>query len=228
MTENTPVATGRGLGVRGKILAVGAAGMAAAVAVGAFAINGLGSAGDSLDKVSELESAASFAQTIETFNADVSGWQVAYAWDARRIGGAAAVQPTEGGNRAGFLDIGDRLRAELKKAPTEVFNEKERSIAADIDAKWDDFFALDDQAAALYAQDTPASTDAADEVILQSGFGVYYELIDLTNALRDSLDHRGEQAHSAAGDEQARTTAIMIGVIALGALVVLGTAVLVA
>jgi methyl-accepting chemotaxis protein len=228
MTENPPAATRRGLGVRGKILAVGAAGMAAAVAVGAFAINGLGSAGDSLNAVSELESAASFTQTIQTFNADVSGWQVAYAWDARRIGGAAAVQPTEGGNRAGFLDIGDRLRAELKKAPTEVFNEKERSIAADIDAKWDDFFALDEKAAALYAQNTPASTDAADEVILQSGFGVYYELIDLTTALRDSLDKRVAAAHVAAEGRQATTTRIMIGIIILGAMIVLGVAFLVA
>ena len=86
MTENAPAAARRGPGVRGKILAVGAAGMAAAIAVGAFAINGLGSAGESLDEVSEMESAVSWAQTIETFNADVSGWQVAYAWDARRSG----------------------------------------------------------------------------------------------------------------------------------------------
>src|SRR3954467_15624167 len=98
MTVNTPAATRRSLGVRGKILAVGAAGMAAAVAVGAFAISGLGSAGDSLNKVSELENAASFTQTIQTFNADVSGWQVAYAWDARRIGGAAGAPPTACGN----------------------------------------------------------------------------------------------------------------------------------
>jgi methyl-accepting chemotaxis protein len=228
MTENTPAATRRGPGVRGKILAVGAAGMAAAVAVGAFAISGLGSAGDSLNKVSELENAASFTQTIQTFNADVSGWQVAYAWDARRIGGAAAVQLTEGGNRAGFLDVGDRLRAELKKAPTEVFNQKERAIAEKIDAKWDDFFALDDKAAALYAQNTPASTDAADEVILQSGFNVYYELIDLTTALRDSLEKRVAAAHAAAEDRQATTTEIMIGIIIIGALAVLGVAFMVA
>ena len=228
MTENHPAATRRGPGVRGKILAVGTAGMVAAVAVGAFAISGLGSAGDSLDKVSELETAASFAQTIETFNADVSGWQVAYAWDARRIGGAAAVQLTEGGNRAGFLDVGERLRAELQTAPTEVFTENERTIAEEIDTKWDEFFALDDKAAALYAQDTPASTDAADEVILQSGFAVYYDLIDLTTGLRESLDKRVAAAHAAAESRQASTTHIMVAIIVLGALVVLAVAFMVA
>jgi methyl-accepting chemotaxis protein len=228
MTEKTITRGRRRIGVRGQILAVGAAGMAAAVAVGGFAISGLGSAGDSLDEVSALEGAASFAQTIQTYNADVSGWQIAYAWDARRVGAAEAVQLTEGGNRAGFLDVTERLRAELAKAPTQVFTGEERALAEEIDGKWDDFFALDDQAAALYAQDTPATTDAADALILDQGFGVYYELIDLTNALRDSLDHRVEQAHVAAEDEQARTTGIMIGVIVLGAVLVLGIAFMVA
>jgi len=217
----------RSIGVRGKILSVGAAGMAAAVVVGAFAIAGLGSASESLGEVSDLDAAVSFAQTVETFNADVSGWQVAYAWDARRIGGAAAVAPTEGGNRAGFLDVSDRLRAELEKAPTEVFTAEERAIADEIDVKWDAFFELDEQAATLYAQDTPAAIDAADTLILNEGFGVYYELIDLTTALRKSLTDRVDAAQTAAEDQEAQTTMIMIAVILLGALVVLGVALLV-
>ena len=200
-TNSVPRSRSR-MGVRGKIFAVGAAGLTAAVAVGALAITGLGSAGTSLDEVSELDAAVSFAQTIETFNADVSGWQVAYAWDARRIGGAAAVQETEGGNRAGFLDVGQRLRDFLTTAPTDVFDEDERAIVEQIDGKWDEFFELDEQAAALYAQNTPAAVETADEVILQSGFGVYYELIDLTTALRASLDERAEAARQAADDRQ--------------------------
>jgi methyl-accepting chemotaxis protein len=232
MTADVPAPTPDGprrtLGVRGKILSVGAAGMAAAVAVGAFAIGGLGSAGETLHDVSALQDAAGFVQKIQTYNADVSGWQVAYAWDARRIGGAAAVAPTEGGNRAGFLQVADALRAELAQAPTEVFTPDERAIAEEIDGKWDAFFELDDQAVALYAQDTPATTDAADTLILNEGFGVYYELIDLTTALDESLDNRVAEAQQAAEDEQAQTTAIMIGVIVLGALVVAVVSLLVA
>ncbi|SNR71347.1 methyl-accepting chemotaxis protein [Blastococcus mobilis] len=223
-TSITPSRRSRRLGVRGQILAVGAAGMTAAIAVGAFAIDGLGSAGASLDEVSALEAAASSVQSIQTYNADVSGWQVAYAWDARRIGPAAAVQPTPGGNRAGFLDISERLRAELTKAPTEVYTEDEVALADEIDAKWDTFFTLDEQAAALYAQNTAATTDAADTLILNEGFGVYYELIDLTNALHESLENRVEVARLAAEDRQAQTTQIMIAVIVLGVFVVLGVA----
>src|ERR687884_490019 len=89
------------LGVRGMITAVGAAGMAAAVAVGGSALVGLGGAGDARAEVTALDSALSHTQQIEYFNSDVSGWQTAYAWDARRIGPVAAVQPTSD-NRAGF------------------------------------------------------------------------------------------------------------------------------
>ena len=42
------------IGVRGSILAVGAAGMAAAVAVGGFALSGLGAAGEARHEVGRL------------------------------------------------------------------------------------------------------------------------------------------------------------------------------
>ena len=65
------------MGVRGSILSVGAAGMAAAVAVGAFALVGLRDGGDSRREVDRLGEALAHAQTMEYYNADVSGWQVA-------------------------------------------------------------------------------------------------------------------------------------------------------
>ncbi|CAA9230766.1 MAG: Methyl-accepting chemotaxis sensor/transducer protein, partial [uncultured Blastococcus sp.] len=218
----------RGLGVRGSILGVGAAGMAAAITVGAFAISGLGSAGESLEDVSELQGAVSFVQTVETFNADVSGWQIAYALDVRRSSGAEAVQDAEGSNRAGFLDASESLRAHLAAAPAEVLTNEELAVSQQIEAKWGEFFALDEEAVALYAENTPASTDAGDVVVLQRGFDVYFELIDLTTTLRDSLAERTEAAKLAAEDRQERTTQIMVGAIVVGALLVLGVALLVA
>jgi methyl-accepting chemotaxis protein len=226
--SQTTTTSRRSLGVRGKILSVGAAGMAAAIAVGAFAINGLSSSGTSLDEVSALENAVSYAQTIQTYNGDISGWQIGYGWDARRLTPLEAVQPTEGGNRAGFLASADALKGELAKPPIEVMNKNESAVFDKIKAKWDDFFAIDDKVVALYSQNTPASTDAADAMILGEGYGVYYEVIDLTVTLRDSLEKRSHAAHMAAKNQQAQTTAIMIGVILLGALVVLGIAFFVA
>ena len=96
------------------ITAVGAAGMVAAIAVGGFALVGLGAAGTTRDTVDALGDARSHTQQIEYYNGDVSGWQTAYAWDARRIGPVEAVKP-DAGNRAGFLADADALRAELER-----------------------------------------------------------------------------------------------------------------
>ncbi|SFL95665.1 HAMP domain-containing protein, partial [Geodermatophilus ruber] len=228
MTEKTTSTGRRRIGVRGQILAVGAAGMAAAIAVGTFAINGLGSAGESLDEVSALESAESYVQTIETYNTDISGWQIAYAWDVYQVGAAQAVQPIEGSNRAGYLDVTERLLGELEKAPVELLTEGEAAIYDEILVKWDEFFAIDDQVVALFAQNTPQATETAEAMILNDSFGVYYEVIDLTAALRESLANRVDLAHTAAEDQQAQTTQIMIGIIVLGALLVLAAAFMVA
>jgi methyl-accepting chemotaxis protein len=197
--------------------------MAAAITVGGFAISGLGGAGDARDKVNALDGALSHAQKIEYFNADVSGWQIAYAWDARRLSPLEAVAP-DAENRKGFLGIADGLRAELGQMPTDVLTQKEVAIFKEITAKWDEFFALDNQVAALYAQNTPASTEAADALILGSGFDVYYAVTDLTHQLRDSVKARAHAASKAAADDQARTTKVMIAIIVLGALLVLGIA----
>src|SRR6476661_6786205 len=97
----------RSLGVRGMIAAVGVAGMLAALTVGGFAVQGLGNAGDARATVHALQEARSRTQEIEYYNGDVSGWQVAYAWDARRIGPVAAVKP-DAGNRAGYLADADK------------------------------------------------------------------------------------------------------------------------
>ena len=107
------------LGVRGMISAVGAAGLIAATAVGGFGLAGVRSAGDTRADVAALQGALSHTQEIEYFNADVSGWQTAYAWDARLSGPVAAVQP-DAANRAGFLDVADGLRTELTAMPVDA------------------------------------------------------------------------------------------------------------
>src|SRR5919199_680400 len=227
MTTNRSGRRAGRVGVRGSILAVGAAGMAAAVAVGGFALSGLGSAGDARDEVSRLGEALGHAQTMEYYNADVSGWQVAYAWDARRIGPVQAVQ-SDSGNRAGFLDISDRLRGELGAMPTEVLTDDEAATYAEISQQWDAFFGIDAQVAELYAQNTPTTTEAADALILGDGYDVYYRIIDLTTELKESLQGRVAAADAAAEAQRTRTQWTMIAVITLGALVVLGLALAVA
>ena len=217
----------RTLGVRGKILAVGAAGMAAAIGLGSFAVVQLSDAGTALKHVGEIGQALSHVETIKYYDGDVSGWQVAYAWDARRIGPVAAVAP-DAGNRAGYLADAQALRDELSKMPTDVLTAKEAPIFDKIVADWDTFFALDDQVVALYQQNTPASTDAADAKILGDVYKVYFEIFDLTEKLRGSLQSRVAAATVAAAEDRTRSTWIMAGVMALGAVLVCGIALVVA
>ena len=217
----------RTLGVRGKILAVGAAGMAAAIGLGSFAVVQLSDAGTALENVGAIGQALTRVETIKYYDGDVSGWQVAYAWDARRIGPLAAVAP-DAANRAGYLADAQALRDELSKMPTDVLTAKEAPIFDKIVADWDTFFALDDQVVALYQQNTPASTDAADAKILGDVYKVYYEIFDLTEKLRGSLQSRVAAATVAAAEDRTRSTWIMAGVMALGAVLVCGIALVVA
>ncbi|MFD2093542.1 HAMP domain-containing protein, partial [Blastococcus deserti] len=205
----------KGPGVRGAILAVGAAGMTAAGTVGALGMAQLGSAAESLDEVNGLHAALSTVQDIETSNSDVTGWQAAYAWDTRRIGGAAAVAD-DSANRAGFSDSADRLRGHLAAMPTDVLTGTERDAFSTVEQQWEAFFEVDDQAVALYAQDTPTAVAAADDLILGPGWNVYFEVFTLTTELRESLEQRAESATEAAHAQKSRAQWTMAGAIALG------------
>ena len=215
------------MGVRGSILSVGAAGMAAAVAVGAFALVGLRDGGDSRREVDRLGEALAHAQTMEYYNADVSGWQVAYAWDARRLSPAEAVAPASG-NRAGFLDITAGLREELDAMPRGTLTAEEAATYDRISGEWNRFFEIDDQVAALYAQNTPAGTDAADALILGDGYDVYFGIIDLTRQLKESLQVRMGEAVEQASNGQRATERTMVAVVVVGALLAFGLALAVA
>ncbi|RBY92212.1 methyl-accepting chemotaxis protein [Blastococcus sp. TBT05-19] len=215
------------LGVRGSILSVGAAGVVAAVAVGGFAIVGLQKGGEARHEVDALGDALAHVQTMEYLNADVSGWQVAYAWDASRLSPLEAVAP-DSGNRAGFLDITDRLRDELAAMPRETLSDTETALYDEIVAEWETFFAVDEQVAGLYAQNTAATTDAADALILGGGYEVYFGILDLTKQLKESLQARMGDAVETADAEQTRTLWTMVGVIAVGALLAIGLAIAVA
>ena len=200
MSENTTAPRRRRrLGVRGSILAVGAAGMAAALAVGGMALSGYGSAGQARDDVARLARALTNVQEVETSNADVTGWQTAYAWDARRVGGAAAVAE-DNANRAGFLDSAARLRKQLEVMPTDVLTDHERAVFEKIQEQWKAYFAVDDRVVAAYAQSTPAAVAAGDALVLGDGYNVYYEVLQLTAELRQSLTDRVATADRGADD----------------------------
>ncbi|SCX43996.1 methyl-accepting chemotaxis protein [Klenkia marina] len=219
----TTTTRGRRFGIRSQVLAVGAAGIVAAAAVGTVALTSLTTAGDRLDAVLELETALDVSRQIQTADADISGWQVAYAWDARRVGPLAAVDPTSV-NRAGFVASSEALDATLAAMPREVLTAEEQSTYDQILSTWDDFFAADDQAVAAYALNTPEGTDAGDAVILGQVYDAYYQLLQMTADLHASLADRVDAETAAADAAQTRATWLVGIALALAVVVVLGLA----
>jgi methyl-accepting chemotaxis protein len=206
------------------ITTVGAVGMIAALVVGLLALAGLRGGGNARQQVVDLGSALSHVQEIEYYDGDVSGWQVAYAWDARRIGPLKAVA-ADNGNRAGFVADAQRLEDELARMPTGSLTATERSTFDKLRTNWTKFFQYDDQVVALYKRNTRAGTDAADALILGDSYNVYFDILKQTAALKKSLQQRVAQATTAAQDQQSSTTRLMVIAIVVGALLVLVVAI---
>ncbi|SSC24053.1 Hypothetical protein KLENKIAIHU_2660 [Klenkia terrae] len=139
--------------------------MAAALAVGAAAFQGLAASERSLNVVSELQEARLIAQQIRTANGDIGAWQTAYVWDRRRLGLAAAVAP-DNVTRAGFLVAGQDLQPLLDSMPRALLTASEKDTFDQLNQSWMDFFAIDDQIVDNYALDTPAGLAAGDALVV--------------------------------------------------------------
>ncbi|MBO1751283.1 methyl-accepting chemotaxis protein [Actinotalea sp. BY-33] len=214
-------ARGVRLGLRGRILLVGAVGFGAALLVGigaTFSSQGLIA---NVEQVQDLAVAQAAVQEVRVYNSDVTGWQVAYAADAHKIGGAEAVA-ADNLNRAGYLASADGLRAALASVDHSVLTPAEAETMAQIETLWADFFVADDDVAAMYALDSDASIAEADRQIIDVVYPIYDQIGALTTELLASLDARSDALVAAT---EASQTAAMMG----NALVVLlaGTVVVV-
>ncbi len=216
----------RRAGLQAKLLGLSGIGVAAALAVGLTALSTVSGLQGAAEEVDDLARLRTWVQEMQYYNADVSGWQTAYAWDARKIGPKAAVDPSSA-NRAGYLDDVDRLRETLQSAPTEVMSTDERAVYDDVVASWEDFFAADDRVVELYAQDTPATTQQADDLVVGDGYAIYFDILEQTATLLDSVDQRAEDARadSAALAERARVVLVVAVVLAAAVVLALSAAV---
>jgi methyl-accepting chemotaxis protein len=207
--------TGRRVTVRGKVLTVALIGALTAVVTGLVSQVALGRVADANARLAELQDVSTDIGEIRMFNSDVSGWQVAYAWDTRRIGGPDAVS-LDNPNRAGYVDSAAALQDALDAVDTASLTTEERSTFEQIGSLWQEFFAADDQVVAAYQQ---GDLDEGDALITGDAYDVYYAIGDATLTLQDSLHDRTvsatEDASSAAGTARLLTGAvILLGVVA--------------
>ncbi|MFI5491336.1 methyl-accepting chemotaxis protein [Actinoplanes sp. NPDC051859] len=132
-------------------------------------------------------------QEIKYFNSDVSGWQVAYAWEAALGDPKAAVQP-DAASRAGYLEVVGRLRTHLAGVDTSAMTSAEAETFAAIRSDWDAFLKMDDEIAAMFAQGTAASVAKANETIGGASWDIYFRILENTQKLVDSAQARSDDA----------------------------------
>ena len=180
------------------------------IAVAMVGIGALGRGDRAVTEVNQLLEATRDVQEIKYFNADVSGWQVAYAWEAAKGDPRAAVQP-DAPTRAGYIDVAKRFRAFLADINTDYLTAKENALLDSARTDLEMFFEMDDEIVALYEKATDASVAKANELILGPSWDVYYRVLESTADLIASVEKRSEAAAKDAAD-QADAARIQMGV----------------
>jgi methyl-accepting chemotaxis protein len=126
---------------------------------------------DIADEVGRLQVLTRDVMQLKFRDADVSGWQVAYAWDVPYLGGVAATA-ADSANRKGFVDSAAALKQEIAAVPADELSAAERTAFAAIQDNFTSFLQYDDQVAALFKQNTAASVKEANSLIIGTGFAV--------------------------------------------------------
>ncbi|MGK5680133.1 methyl-accepting chemotaxis protein [Actinoplanes sp. URMC 104] len=161
------------------------------VAIGAVALDRQSATAERLSGLQEL-----MHQVDEQkyYDGDISGWQVAYAWDVYRLSPRKAVDP-QSGNRAGFLADAEKLRALLKDTRTELMTAAERERFDKLTNLWDQYFAADERIVAAFRA---GRVDEGNRLILGPGYEIYFQIVESTDALITSVTGRSAAATAAA------------------------------
>ncbi|MBG0561049.1 methyl-accepting chemotaxis protein [Actinoplanes aureus] len=184
------------------------------VAVGVGAV-GLNHQSESAGRLRTLLHLMHQVDEQKFYNADISGWQLAYAWDVYRLDPKTAVDPANP-NRAGFLTDVDLLKKLLAETDVSAMTTAERAVFEDLRTRWDDFLKADEQIAALYAAGQVKEGNA---LLLGNSYDLYFKIVEGTNQLIASVTQRADAAAQEARDEAAsvRNTMIVVFVLAAAA-----------
>ena len=181
------------------------------VAIGAIALQRQsGSAG----AVRELQTLRRQVDEQKYYDGDISGWQIAYAWDVYRLSPQKAVDPASD-NRAGFLKDAALLKQLLTETRTDLMTASERATFDQLTTLWQSFFDYDDQISAAFGK---GQIGKGNELILGPSYDIYYKIVSSTEALVTSVSGRAEKTTTSAQKSAATARDAML--IAFGLAVV--------
>jgi methyl-accepting chemotaxis protein len=133
------------------------------------------------------------------YDGDISGWQIAYAWDTYRLDPVTAVDPKTD-NRAGFLADKQKLLDLLAATDIGSMTTDEKKIFDTLVSTWNDYFDADLRAVAAFAKRDIAG---GNKIILGPGYDLYFVIVGGTDKLVASVTARAEAATDDARDQAA-------------------------
>ncbi|MFD0483004.1 ATP-binding protein [Kineococcus sp. GCM10028916] len=145
--------------------------------------------------LSDAQDATKLVQYVNQqryYDADISAWQNAYAWDTYRIGVDAALAD-DNRNRAAYLDDRTTLVTALKTAPTGLMTTDEQAINVELIGLWDQFIDYDNRAVIAYRDGRTAD---AEKHILEGGYPVYQQILTAMDRLEASVTKRSAAAEA--------------------------------
>jgi methyl-accepting chemotaxis protein len=222
-----PTARRLNLGIRGKLLLIGLVGVLGAVAIGAVGVRNASDAHRAAGELRTINNLAMKVKDVNFENGDITGWQLAYALDARRFSPQKAIDPTNP-NRAGFLTAEATLKKLLASFPVDAMTAHERTLFAEIEQQWDRYFEADDQVVAAYRQGDHAGILQAEKLIDTTVLDVYMKVVDNSGKLSDSIVTRADRTAASAQSNASTSRTLMLLAMVIVAGAVAAVALLVA
>ncbi|MFB9376089.1 methyl-accepting chemotaxis protein [Kineococcus gynurae] len=198
----------RGMRLRHQFTLVGAVVLVVSTVLGAIGMLAVRTQLSVAHEQDEMSRLIQYAQDQRFLDADITGWQAGYAWDASLQGVEAALAP-DAVNRAGYLASKAAIQKSVAEAPVDLMTPTERRAHEAVAADWQTFFAADDRAvAALRAGDQRAAAD----VINNEALAVYDDLLVQTGTLTSSVDARAVALREHAAAQARRDEVVLVAV----------------
>ena len=213
--QNTPI--GRRLALAFALLSV------LLLVVSATGLYGSSRAQSLREETARLQALRDDAQELRYLDADVSGWQGYIFSEAAVEDPAKAVEPTSY-NTAGLLEAKDAAYALLDDVDQSAMTESEKQTLAGVRALWDGYFEVTDVMLAEIGSATPAGMKRAYSILNNELDTAWSELLEATEKLLASVDHRVDEldAESDSAAAFTRTTVTGVALLALLAAAALG------
>jgi methyl-accepting chemotaxis protein len=179
-----------------------------------------------LQQLADLRVVGHEIDTLKTNNADFSGYQLSYAWDASFVGGAKAVDP-QADDRKGFLGVVADIRTNLAAVHTQYLTAAEQAQLDSLKTMFAQLVTEDDKIAATYRLNTHQAINQARSMIMGPSWDLYFKIVDVTAGLAKSIEARSSALQERAKQASGTATRTIVLALVVGVLLAVALSMLV-